>query len=504
MADALVDFASLDATVTADSTVDTTVDTTVDSNVDTTAADSTADTTASDDAAGKETELLNSDGTEKTPEEQEAFKTAAATKAESDKALDSKTTPDSVRKTLKALRDADPVKNGEVVKQLHGSFERWNAAKQIFPKGVAEMQEAKAFIDSVGGPEGYQKMQEAIEAVTATDELLYAADPKIWDNVIEDLKANGHPEAMGALAPSFLEKLKAHDSTAYYDAFTPHFFEGLKEVHMDTFVKQFNDAISQKNEKGEPIADVNKITGLVKSLSNWYSELEKTAKEKTTTPVDTPERKKFLAEKAAFEKTRTEAATKARETFENGVAEECDKHNNRSLGKSLGGFLKMPFFKDFPRETLVDLGNGIKERLYASLKADKAYQTQMSAMWKQKTPDRAKMIQYHQAKVDSIANDIVTKTIQNRYPGYAKGGSAAGKAAAAVAKKDVATKAAAQSVSTGKPIYVASRPENLVREPIKVGGKDYSVSDLITLQIAGRGFVKSTDGKSFKYVTWRK
>ena len=164
----------------------------------------------------------------------------------------------------------------------------------------------------------------------------------------------------------------------------------------------------------------------------------------------------------------------------------------------------MPFFKDFPYETKVDLGNGIKDRLYASLKADKAYQTQMNAMWKQKTPDRAKMLQYHQAKVDSIATDIVTKTIQNRYPGYAKGGSAAGKAAAAVVKKESATKAATQSVATGKPIYVASRPENLVREAIKVGGKDYSTSDLVTLQIMGRGFVKSGDGKSFKFITWRK
>jgi len=166
--------------------------------------------------------------------------------------------------------------------------------------------------------------------------------------------------------------------------------------------------------------------------------------------------------------------------------------------------LKMPFFKDFPRETLIDLGNGIKERLYSALKADKAYQTQMTAMWKQKTPDRAKMLQYHQAKVDSIAHDVVTKTVQNRYPGYAKGGSAAGKAAAAVIKKENTAKTEQASVASGRPIYVATRPESLVREPIKVGGKEYSASDLVTLQIMGRGFVKSGDGKSYKFITWRK
>jgi hypothetical protein len=502
MADEMIDFAIADTPAVADSaTVDTPT-----TEVDTTSTDSaTVDTpttevdTPSDE--GKETELKNADGTDKTPEEQEAFKTAAAAKADSDKALEA--TPADVRKALKGLRDADP-KNADIVKQLHGSYERWNAAKAVFPKGVAEMQEAKAFIESIGGPEGYQKTQELINQVTATDELLYAADAKLWDNVIEDLKANGHPESLGALAPSFLEKLKAHDPDGYYDAFKPHFFEGLKASNMGAFVAQFNDALVEKDQTGAVKPNLDKITKLVAAISNWYSDTEKEAKEKTAAPADTPERKKFLAEKAAFEKTRTEESQRKQKDFETGVATDCDKKNNTILGKVLGGFLKMPFFKDFPYDTKVDLGNGIKDRLYAALKADKAYQIQMDAMWKQKTPDRAKMIQYHEAKVQAIAQDIVTKTVQNRYPGYAKGGSAAGKAAAAVVKKETATKAATQSVATGKPIYVASRPDNIVREAIKVGGKDYSASDLITLQIAGRGFVKSADGKSVKFVTWRK
>ena len=444
---------------------------------------------------------MNADGTEKTPEEQEKFKTDAAAKATSDKALEA--TPANVRTALKAMRDSDP-KNAGVVKELHGAFERWNAAKQIFPKGVAEMTEAKAFIDSVGGPEGYQKMQDMIDTVTSTDELLYAADPKLWDNVIEDIKAAGHPEALGQLAPSLLSKLKAHDPDAFYNTTIPVVADALKEVHMDSFVSQFNAALAEKNDKGETVPNVAKITSLVKSITDWYNDLDKDAKSRTSEPEETPAHKKFLAEKAAFEKTKTDAATEDRKKIESGIAEECDKRNNTLLGKVLGGFLKLPYFKDFPYETKVDLGNGIKERLYAALKADKAYQTQMSAMWKSKTPDRAKMVQYHEAKVQSIAQDIVTKTVQNRYPGYAKGGSAAGKAAAAVVKKADATKAATQSVSSGKPIYVASRPENLVREPIMVGGREYSSSDLQTLQITGRGFVKTTDGKGYKFITWRK
>jgi hypothetical protein len=400
------------------------------------------------------------------------------------------------------MRDADP-KNAGVVKELHGAFERWNAAKQIFPKGVAEMTEAKAFIDSVGGPEGYQKMQDMIDTVTGTDELLYAADPKLWDNVIEDIKANGHPEALGALAPSLLQKLKVHDSEAFYNTTIPVVADALREIHMDSLVSKLNAAMAEKDAAGASKPNVAMITELVKGLTDWYNDLDKDAKSRTTAPVETAASKALAAREAAFNKRETDSVAADRKKTETGIAEDCDKRNNVLLGKALGGFLKMPFFKDFPYDTKVDLGNGIKDRLYAALKADKAYQLQMSTMWKAKTPDRAKMIQYHEAKVQSIASDIVTKTVQNRYPGYAKGGSAAGKAAATVAKKVTSDKAAVQSVASGKPIYIAVRPTNLVREPITVGGRDYSSSDLVNLQITGKGFVKTTDGKGFKFITWR-
>ena len=179
--------------------------------------------------------------------------------------------------------------------------------------------------------------------------------------------------------------MKATDETAYYEAFKPHFFDGLKASNVGAFVTQFNAALAAKDATGASKPDMDTIAKLVGAITGWYGDLEKEAKNKTTAPVDTPERKKFLTEKAAFEKTRTEDNQRKQQEFENSVATEADHKNNIILGKVLGGFLKMPFFKDFPYETKVDLGNGIKERLYAALKADKAYQIQMDAMWKQKT-----------------------------------------------------------------------------------------------------------------------
>jgi hypothetical protein len=443
--------------------------------------------------------VLNEDGTEQTPEQKET----AAAKVESDKAIDTESTPQNVRKALKGLRDASPA-NANVVKELHGAYERWSAAKTVFPKGVEEMKEAKAFIDAIGGQEGYQKTQEAMDAVKGSDELLYAADPQLSKNVYEDMKAQGKEDAYGKVVGNFLGHLKEVNEKDYYAQIMPHFVNGLQESGLNIKLDQLNAALGEKDAEGKPAPNVRMIQAITKVMTDWYKGMETDEANRKKVPEVTPEHKKFMADKEAFEKEKSTAAAEKTKAFEEGIATECEHFNNTTLGAALKPFLAMPFFKDFPRETKVDLGNGIKDRLYSTLKADKAYQIQMKALWGAKSPDKAKIVAYHQTTLKNIAEDIVRTTIQNRYPGYAKGGSAAGKAAAAVVKKETAVKAATQSVATGKPIYVAIRPTNLVREPIKVGGREYSTNDLQTLQITGRGFVKTTDGKSVKFVTWRK
>ena len=150
----------------------------------------------------------------------------------------------------------------------------------------------------------------------------------------------------------------------------------------------------------------------------------------------------------------------------------------------------MPFFKGFPRETLMDLGVGIKQKLFAQLRGDKAYQTQMDAMWKAKSPDKAKITAYHNAKLDSISEEVVRSVIQNRYPGYAKGGAAAGRVAAAADKKGADKVAADKSVATGKPIKVAIKP--------KWDAIDFDKDPQQLLYIAGKAHLKGG-----KFVTWR-
>lgn len=448
------------------------------------------------DAAGKETETKNADGTNKTPEQQEKFKADAAAKA----AGGTDASIVEQRAALKALKELDGGKYANVVKSLHGAAERWAAAKELLGSGTeGGVNGLKTYLAEIGVktlPEARAAIgtyNEAIQAVTATDELLYAADPTLSVNVYEDMKAQGKEGMYGKVVSNFINHLKEADNDAYYNQVAkPLVLAGMDEVGLDKALNNLHTALVA--------GDTDKAKAITKDIARFYNDLRNEQSEKAKIS-----RERQALDQARAEGTKAEQA-KATKEFETSVATDCEKTNNIRLGKSLGGFLRLPFFKDFPRETLVDLGNGIKENLYARLHADKTYQNTMTAMWKAKptAENRAKMVQFHQSKLEEISDEVVRSTVQKRYPGYAKGGMAAGKAAAAVEKKAAAAKAGAASVSTGKPIYVASRPENLIRTDIKVGGRSYTSNDLQVLQISGKGFVKSGDGKSVRFITWRK
>jgi hypothetical protein len=495
MATDLVDFAALDATADAAATTDTSVET----------QDTTEDVAAVETTEAKTTEdsEKNADGTDKTPEQK-----AENAKAKETATSDGKVTPDSISKVLKSIKDADP-KNAGAVKALRDAF----FGEQAFKKEFATVQaarDAKAFIEAVGGVEGWENTQSVITNIEETDALVHSGDAKIWENIVEDLKSENHLDALPKLAAGGLDTLKANNETQYYEVIAPHFLAGLESVNLPGAIASLNKYLGvaeQELTKAEYKGDKQGILALktiAKDMTDWIKGLqdESKAKKEAATKVD-PERVKFNQERDEFNKQKTEKEQADAKEFRNNVATECDKYSNVALGTALKDYLKMPFFKGFPRETLVDLGNGIKQRLYGALENDKAYQIQMKAMWKQKSPDRAKITQYHNAKLDAIAADIVKQTVENRYPGYAKGGSAAGRVAAAAVKKTTETKAAAESVSSGKPIYVAAKPKDLVREAVKINGKDYAPNDLTLMEIGGKGFVKSTDGK-FRLITWRK
>jgi hypothetical protein len=429
-------------------------------------------------ADGKEAkQQYNSDGSPK----------EAAVSAKAEDLPGTEKTPTEIRQALKSLRDLDP-KHAAAVKQLHGAYERYEAIKAIFPGGVSEIKAAKEFSDLVGGHEGFEALTSLKGRAEASDGQLYEGNPQLIEDIVADLKGQGKLDALGKLAPSFLDAVKANDEAGYKAAFAPHFLSGLDSANLPAALDYLIKGLSDP----DPAKAVATAKEAAADIKNWYDKLAGDNK-KLKENVVSPERKQLEADRASFLKQQEDFKTSQGTEFKNSVAKSCESVNNKSLGASLGSYLKMPFFVGFGRENLMPLGNTIKTTLYDTLKADNAYQAQMKAMWGAKTPDRAKIEEYHKAKVDSLSEDLVRGVVQRMYPGYAKGGAAAGRVAAKEVKAVVAAKVDATAVATGKPIYVAQKPKDL----------DRTRKDATLLEITGKGYVP--DGKGgFRYVTWRK
>ena len=478
MADSVLDFAGLE-TAAAAVTVEPVVDAPA---VDAPIVDADAPVV---DADAPVVEDANKTEEEKTAE---ATKKAAAAKAD---LPGTEKTPKEIRASLKALRDLDPTHAG-AVKQLHGAFERWEAAKTIFPGGVKEMQTAKEFNDLVGGPAGYESLMAGKALAEASDAKLYdpAQNASLIEDVVADLKAQNKLANLGPLSSALTDALKANDEKSFDAFITPHLFNELETANLPGAIAGLEKALADP-DPAKAIAAIKELVTGKFGLKQWYDGLAADNK-KTKEAVVSPERKALDDDRAKFLKEQTDFKTNQTTEFKNSVASTLEKSNNSLLGAELKPFLKMPFFAGYGKENLKPLGNTIKNNLYATLTADSAYQAQMKAMWGAKTPDRAKIQEYHDARVKSISKDIVRDTVQSMYPGYAKGGAAAGRVAAATEKKAAAEKTDAVAAASGKPVYVATKP--------KWEAIDWTKDPKQHNYILGRAYLAG----SGKYVTWRK
>lgn len=514
-ADAVLDFAGLESAVsTAADSVSQEVDS--EATLDDIAVDGGENTTNEDgssvgDGDKSEYEIKidskKEDGTPKTEEEIAEEKKTKQAELDAKKLPGGKNTPDHIRKTLKAIRDANPTENGNAVKELHGAYERWAAAKQVFPKGVQEMKDAKALIDLVGGQDGYNNFVSQKQAIEEVDQKLYAGDPELAADIYSDLKAENKLEAFPKLASAFLDKLKSENRDEYYKIHGPHFVSALEETNIPGVFKGIENALTSLKDDSKPEeikAAVQKALSIAQRATKWAVDMKEQHGKKEEDTALSPERKKLEDERKRFMDEQTKWKTNQTKAFQTDVAKEAETTDLRTLGKELGSFLKMPFFKGFPKETQRNLAAGVIGRLRQALTSDGVYQAQMKALWGAKEPSKSKLLEYHNTKVASIARDIVTKEVQDRYPTYRKGGAAAGRVAAAQVKKEQQSKQDAAAVASGKPVYVATKPKELVRnQSLTVGGKEYKAGDLVTLEIMGKGFIKNSNG-TYRYITWRK
>lgn len=355
-------------------------------------------------------EVPNIEVTEESPEgAAEPSEGIDASDGGDDKPVDARTNPAAVRNALKKLRDMGP-EYAPIARQLNDAFGRHNAYKAAFPK-VADAQNARALLDAVGGNEGFAALQEQVKAITATDEKLYSGSPEVLKDIYEDMKAAGKQDAFGKLAGPFLEQLRSVDEGAYFNAMKPHFYQGLRDVGLQNVFASLSEALTGEQP------NINGAKSILSNLNTWFEDLK--------TSVDSSSKQTLDPERQAFEAERQKFATERQAEFNNGVATDCDKHNNDSLLGALKQYTKLPAFKGWSKDSWVDLGQGLKQQLLSELTQDKTYQAQMDAFFSQKSPDKGKIVAFHQQKVDSMSARIVKQLLERRYPGYNKVGAKA-------------------------------------------------------------------------------
>jgi len=405
---------------------------------------------------------------EETPESTPADGAQPEAAESTEKPIDARTNPKAIREALKTLRDSSP-ENAPIARELNNIVGRHAAYKAEFPT-VAEARDAKALLTAVGGNEGLAQLQATIKDVGETDAALYAGDPKVLDNLIEDMRSEGKLDAFTKLAGPFLDKLRSLDAEGYIKTLKPHFHQGLVSAGLPKMLQLLTQSLSGATP------DVATTKALVSEMADWYESIKSS--------IETDDKTKLDPDRQAFEKERSDFQTTKQKEFNNTVGTACETHNNRELGLELGKYFKTPFFKTLPLASRQDLASGIKNRLFSELKADKTYQSQMEAFFSSKSPDREKIERYHEARVKTMAARVVKSVIETRYPNHSK------VVAMRPAAASPAAPAAAAAPASSKPVFVTAKPAweqlDMDKDPQRM------------LFASGRGYRKS-DGK---FITW--
>lgn len=377
-------------------------------------------------------------------------------------------TPQAIAEKLSEIKKNDPALATRLHQEVKNSLE---AKRFLSANNAKSFDELKTLLSK---PD--QTTEEFRQTVEATDELLYSANPALWDNVIEDLKANGHPEALGALAPSFLEKLEAHDSGAFVDVQRSLFVRSMQESGAIGAINTIHKALAENR-----VADAKSTLAALGKFVSEELDAHQNADKGRTERLAASEK----ATTVTVEKLRTEA----------GVAVDS------SMNVTLGGFLRPLLqnqLKGLSRVDLESLATAIRSEAKLALGKDAVYVKEMSKAYNEmKTPaQKAALMRKFEAalKKDDFGKKLVERVCKEKYPDRFTVKPAA--------PKTTTMKISVNGVMQDALVY-AKRPE-IIRDSVTFKNKTYHASDLSTMQMMSRGFVRAKDGKTPVLVTWGK
>lgn len=327
--------------------------------------------------------------------------------------LDNRKKPDAIRKALKEFRDADP-KNKKIAAELNDGYGRYLGYKEVIPT-VDEARKLVSTVKAAGGIENVATLQTTVTNLAKTDAILYAGDKRGIDEFYNNSVKAGKPEALGKLAPHVLALTKAKDPAAYDKVVGPAVVQYLRDDKFPDMFNALSKAIQAKN--------FDAATQLSAEVVRWFTEMD--GAHKTTVSEGQQQ----------WEKDKEDFAKNQRVTFNKDVGQAAVDISNKYIINSLRPIVKgNPFFKNFSQPMMQGVVRSVLSELQKTHGKDKVYQGQMDALFNVDSPDRAKLLGYHDESVKNIVDRVTKEVLDRDYPNYAKKGTGQKKTVTATPK----------------------------------------------------------------------
>ena len=296
---------------------------------------------------------------------------------------DGRQMPAKFKAYLKELQATDP----RLAKQLRGE---WYAMQQIrasYPGGMKDIQRVAQISEQIGGEEGIAAIEAERAEWSALDEQFTTGDPKFIENI-----ASQDPQAFAKLVPHAIAHYATQDPEGY-----SHLMAGVVvNTVKDIATKMYNALVQAETTK--PLAE---------ELAKWFNGLDELARTKPVQKVD-PEREKLTKEREEWENQKAQ-------DYHESVTNEMRTFNSKQIDSDLTAQLtkagrNAQQFQKQNAESYEILRKNCNESIQGILSKDQTFLKQYGAILQ--TGDKAKALQFAQAKIRMVSPEAVKRTLR--------------------------------------------------------------------------------------------
>ena len=306
--------------------------------------------------------------------------TGTTVETETEAGPDGRTIPQKFRELFKA----NP--------ELRNVYFSERAFREVYPT-VQSAREAREFIETIGGEEGWNEVQEGRQEQATLNDLYYSRNPQKLREYAKQV-IGMDAGAFKALVPVALDELHSVDPQAYSKALAP--------IFANTLARAFNGAgISGAITQARSLLKTNpeQADSVLQQIEQWENQFRDLASSKAETD---PEREQFEQERQEWQEQRQREES---DRFKSGYRESCvksivpsvDRHMTQLLaGRKLDtdsmNVLKENVFRKVSQMSMKD-ENYVKQRDQALARKDsKAALRIFTTKFNQVLPEAARII----------------------------------------------------------------------------------------------------------------